>query len=63
MDPGLRKVKPGAVASTTTLTGSPSITIPDHDAIRIGTLNSILADVALAQGLEKSDLVDRLSGP
>jgi predicted RNA binding protein YcfA (HicA-like mRNA interferase family) len=48
--------------SATTRTGSHSITIPDHDAIKIGTLNSILADVALAHGMEKNDLVDRLFG-
>jgi predicted RNA binding protein YcfA (HicA-like mRNA interferase family) len=37
-----------------------SITIPDHETIKIGTLSKILADVAGYLKIEKSDLVDVL---
>ena len=40
--------------------GSHRLTIPDHDSIKIGTLNNILADVAEAIGITKSVLADRL---
>ncbi|MEO8436615.1 MAG: type II toxin-antitoxin system HicA family toxin [Pyrinomonadaceae bacterium] len=36
------------------------IAIPDHDSLRIGTLNSILRAVAMAKGIEKRDLMSRL---
>jgi len=34
-----------------------SITIPDHDPIKIGTLNKILADVCSYVNLRKEDLL------
>ena len=34
--------------------------IPNHDSIKIGTLNHILADVAGVIGVTKSELVNRL---
>ena len=40
--------------------GNRRITIPDHDSIKIGTLNSILADIAGAIGITKSELANRL---
>jgi predicted RNA binding protein YcfA (HicA-like mRNA interferase family) len=40
--------------------GSHRLTIPNHDSIKIGTLNSILTDVAGAIGITKSELADRL---
>jgi len=36
--------------------------VPDHKALRIGTLNAILRSVAEAQGISKQELVDRLFG-
>jgi len=38
------------------------IAVPDHKALRIGTLNGILRAVAEAQGLSKEKLVRRLFG-
>jgi predicted RNA binding protein YcfA (HicA-like mRNA interferase family) len=36
------------------------ITIPDHDSLRIGTLNSILSDVADYLGMDRSKLMQEL---
>jgi len=36
------------------------ITIPNHNPIKIGTLNSILADIANHSGLSKSELMEEL---
>ena len=38
------------------------LTIPDHDVVKIGTLNAILAEVANAAGLTKGELATRLFG-
>jgi predicted RNA binding protein YcfA (HicA-like mRNA interferase family) len=38
------------------------ITIPDHDSLRIGTLNSILSDVAEYLGIERARLMQDLFG-
>ena len=40
--------------------GTHRLTVPNHDSIKIGTLNHILADVAGVIGVTKSELVDRL---
>jgi predicted RNA binding protein YcfA (HicA-like mRNA interferase family) len=40
--------------------GAHRLTVPNHDSIKIGTLNSILADVAGVIGVTKSELIDRL---
>jgi predicted RNA binding protein YcfA (HicA-like mRNA interferase family) len=37
-----------------------SITIPDHDSLRIGTLNSILSDVADYLGIDRGKLTQDL---
>lgn len=48
---------------TSTYTGKTHhLTIPDHDALRVGTLNSILHDVAQYLGIPKSELVAQLFG-
>lgn len=39
---------------------SHSITIPDHDSLRIGTLNSILSDVADYVGIDRAQLMQDL---
>ena len=38
------------------------ITIPMHDPLRIGTLSSIISDVAEAQKIERDVLLERLFG-
>lgn len=40
--------------------GDHKITIPDHTEIKIGTLNSILQDISLYLGIEKSQLIRSL---
>jgi predicted RNA binding protein YcfA (HicA-like mRNA interferase family) len=37
------------------------VTVPMHDAIRVGTLSSILESVAEAQSISKESLIERLS--
>lgn len=36
------------------------ITIPNHNPLRIGTLNAILSDVAQHLGMSKQELIERL---
>jgi hypothetical protein len=36
------------------------LSIPDHDPLRVGTLNAILRAVAKAKGIEKEDTVKNL---
>jgi len=38
------------------------VTVPLHDPLRIGTLSAILGDVAVAQGIERDALMERLFG-
>lgn len=38
------------------------VTVPLHDPLRIGTLSAILGDVAVAQGMERDVLLERLFG-
>jgi predicted RNA binding protein YcfA (HicA-like mRNA interferase family) len=45
---------------TTTQGGEHHITIPAHQALRIGTLAAILTDVAGHFGLNREELVERL---
>lgn len=45
---------------TTTLQGEHRITIPAHKYLKIGTLSSILADIANHFKIDKSDLVKNL---
>ena len=45
---------------TTPLQGEHHITIPSHKCLKIGTLSSILSDVAIHLGMDKSDLVKEL---
>jgi len=46
----------------TTLNGLHCETIPRHDPIKIGTLNSILKSIAEHVGLSKEELVRQLFG-
>lgn len=45
---------------TTQENGEHHITIPKHEALRIGTLNRILHDVAEHSGLERDELLRRV---
>lgn len=38
------------------------ITIPDHDPIKVGTLSSILADIAMNRNQSKEDLIGEIFG-
>ena len=40
--------------------GRHAVTVPDHQSVKIGTLNSILADIAEAMGIPRRDLMERL---
>ncbi|MEE4378375.1 MAG: type II toxin-antitoxin system HicA family toxin [Candidatus Competibacteraceae bacterium] len=47
-----------------TKVGDPAhnITVPAHDPLRVGTLSSILADVAKYEGVSKETLIKQLFG-
>lgn len=45
---------------TTIVNGEHHVTVPNHNPLRIGTLNSILKDVANHLGLERDELLFEL---
>ena len=45
---------------TTQQNGQHHLTIPNHDPLKIGTLNAILTEVAMHIGISKQELVERL---
>lgn len=45
---------------TTTREGEHHITIPTHEAMRVGTLSAILADIAEHFGLDREALLQQL---
>lgn len=45
---------------TTMLNGEHHLTIPDHAALRVGTLSAIISEVARHHGIERDELVTRL---
>lgn len=45
---------------TTDVPAQHHVTIPKHDALRLGTLSSILDDVAAHLEMTRNDLVSRL---
>lgn len=47
---------------TTDRGGEHHITIPDHDPIKVGTLNAILRDVAEHAGVDRAQLLQALFG-
>ncbi len=47
---------------TTSEHGEHHLTIPQHDALRIGTLSGVLADVAVHFELSRDELAERLFG-
>ena len=36
------------------------LSVPDHNPLRVGTLNAILRAVAKVKGIEKEEILDRL---
>jgi predicted RNA binding protein YcfA (HicA-like mRNA interferase family) len=50
------------VRLTTDQNGKHDITVPRHDPLRVGTLASILRDVAAHFGITRDELVKRLFG-
>jgi predicted RNA binding protein YcfA (HicA-like mRNA interferase family) len=47
---------------TTQRGGEHQVTIPDHDHLRVGTLASILSDVAAHAGVSRDEVLARLFG-
>jgi predicted RNA binding protein YcfA (HicA-like mRNA interferase family) len=47
---------------STTASPTHSVTIPDHDSLRVGTLAGVVADVATHHGLTKDEVSRRLFG-
>jgi predicted RNA binding protein YcfA (HicA-like mRNA interferase family) len=45
---------------TTSIGGQHHLTIPDHEALKAGTLNAILRDVAQHAGLSREELLRKL---
>ena len=45
---------------TTNLSGEFHVTIPNHDPMKIGTLNSILTDISQYLGIHKKELIEEL---
>jgi predicted RNA binding protein YcfA (HicA-like mRNA interferase family) len=45
---------------TTQQNGQHHITIPNHDPIRIGTLNAIFTEVAQHLGISKQELIENI---
>lgn len=43
--------------------GEHHVTIPDHDALRVGTLAAILAEVGAHFGVDRTEVARRLFGP
>lgn len=47
---------------TTDEKGEHHVTVPDHDSLRVGTLSSILSDVADHFGMSRDELMRELFG-
>lgn len=54
--------KSSHIRMTTQQNGEHHVTVPDHDAIKVGTLADILKDVADHFSLTRDELLDRLFG-
>lgn len=48
------------VRLTTAQVGEHHVTIPNHDPLRVGTLSSILSDVAEHFGISRDELIEKL---
>jgi len=47
---------------STTINGQHHLTVPNHNPIKLGTLSSILGDVAVHFNLSKEEVIERLFG-
>ena len=47
---------------TTVRSGEHHVTVPDHAALRAGTLNAVLSDVAAHAGLSRDEVLQMLFG-
>ncbi len=58
----LTRQKGSHLRLTTHVGGEHHLTVPNHDALRAGTLNGVLKDVAEHAGLTRDDVVTQLFG-
>lgn len=56
----IERQKGSHIRLTTTLNGQHHITIPNHDPLKIGTLSSILNDIANHFGKTKDQVIQEL---
>ena len=50
------------IGLTTARNGEHHLTIPDHKALRLGTLSELVADVARHFGIDRDDVAKQLFG-
>lgn len=58
----ISRQKGSHIRVTTTVNGQHHLTIPNHDPIKLGTLSSILSNVAIHFNLSKEEVLVRLFG-
>ena len=58
----ISRQKGSHIRLTTTLNGVHHITVPNHNSIKLGTLSSILNDVAMHFKQSKDDIANQLFG-
>jgi predicted RNA binding protein YcfA (HicA-like mRNA interferase family) len=56
----ISRQKGSHIRLTTTINGEHHITIPNHSSLKIGTLSSIIKEVALYLGKTKEDVIKEL---
>jgi predicted RNA binding protein YcfA (HicA-like mRNA interferase family) len=56
----ISRQKGSHIRLSTSLNGTHHITIPNHNPIKLGTLSSIITDVALHLGKSKEEIVNKL---
>jgi predicted RNA binding protein YcfA (HicA-like mRNA interferase family) len=56
----ISRQKGSHIRLSTSINGTHHITIPNHNPIKLGTLSSIITDVALHLGKSKEELVNEL---
>ncbi len=56
----ITRQKGSHIRLTTKLNGEHHLTIPNHDSLKLGTLSSIINDVAIHFNQTKEDVVEKL---
>lgn len=56
----VERQKGSHIRLTTSLNGEHHITVPNHDPLKIGTLSSILSDIAALLQKSKDEIIDEL---